>query len=211
LAYLPYSPVTVPAPSFILTLTLLSKGALLPDHIAERSSLSLLGPQQRWAKAVPVEGLEPKPRPLVIGVGEPVGAGLVLSGGQPLSRDACSSPHNVPYPAPPRVKRPSTRFALRSGEGHRACGSRSFWAFSGRRWTSNAANYTSQRFRSYRGKTLEPLLWCLGLYIFRQSYDSPAFALSSGALPTWPEPTPTSIRNRLRRLPRPSHFHSCVS
>src|SRR5215204_7067987 len=52
--------------------------------MAERSSLSFLGPQQSWAENVPIEGLEPKPRPLVVGVGEPLGAGLVLNGGQPL-------------------------------------------------------------------------------------------------------------------------------
>ena len=69
---------------FILPLTLPVRGALLLDHIAERSSLSFLGPQQSWAQNVPIEGLEPKLRPLVVGVGEPVGAGLVLKGSRPL-------------------------------------------------------------------------------------------------------------------------------
>jgi len=83
------------------------------------------------------------------------------------SRDACSSPHNVPYPAYPRVKRPSFAFALRSGESHTAM-QRSFWAFSGKTRSSNAANHTSQSFRTYSDPTLEPLLWCLGLDIFRR-------------------------------------------
>ena len=82
MAYLSYSPLKAPAAYFILTLP--SIGALLLDHISERSSLSFLGPEPSWAQDVPIEGLEPKLRPLVVGVGEPVGAGLVLKGGRPL-------------------------------------------------------------------------------------------------------------------------------
>ena len=64
-----------------------------------------------------------------LGVGEPVGAGLVLKGGRPLFARRLLFTSQCSLPGLPRVKRPSFAFALRSGEGHTAM-QRSFWASS---------------------------------------------------------------------------------
>ena len=44
----------------------------------------------------------------------------------------------------------------------------SFYAFSGKTRTSKAANYTSYSVGFYSGTTLETLLWCFGIRVFRR-------------------------------------------
>ena len=125
MAYLSKSPVTAPAAYFILPLILPSIGDLLLDHIAERSSLSFLGPQQSWAQNVPIEGFEPKPRPLVVGVSEPVGAGLVLNGGQTLFVRRLLFTSQCSLPGSPASQTPIHRIRTtlwRGPQGHVAKG-----------------------------------------------------------------------------------------
>src|SRR5918993_4068869 len=73
-----------------------------------------------WPASCPSASLRQRRQVLVRSVVVSVSAnrlvrGLCLRVVDLSSRDACSSPHNVPYPAYPRVKRPSFAFALRSG------------------------------------------------------------------------------------------------
>ncbi len=130
-----------------------------------------------------------------LGVGEPAGAGLVLHGGRPFFVRRLLFTLQCYLPGFPASLTPNfgIRTTLWRGPHGLAAGG-SFLAVSGKTWTSNAANYTSYWFRLYSGTTLETLLWCFGLRIFRrlcEMVSDRAYSVSEG--------------NRRGSKPRPSY------